>query len=173
MKILFTLIKIGWDKFVEVLTGNYQTFPTYKLPMIRYPSNMSNQTNYSEFSPYILIVDDHERLRVTLQNWLALLFPAWRFQEAASGEEALELATQECPTLVVMDINLPDMDGIEATRRLKTRYPQIMVVMLSIHDEQAYRNAAAQAGADAFVSKSNMYEKLVKVLSGLLSEIIE
>ncbi len=65
----------------------------------------------------ILVVDDHEAVRWGLREWLEMAFPGCRVIEANSGEEAIVLTINESPRVVLMDINLPGMNGIEATRR--------------------------------------------------------
>ena len=68
----------------------------------------------------ILIVEDHDDVRRALRDWLELEFPRCRVIEAASGEEAVALIRIESPCLVVMDIRLPGMNGIETTRQIKS-----------------------------------------------------
>ncbi len=82
-----------------------------------------------------LIVDDHEQLRNLLSDWLEAIFPTVQFISAASGETALELVHRHQPDVVVMDIGLPGMSGIEATRRIKQAFPATFVVIHTIHDE--------------------------------------
>ena len=71
----------------------------------------------------ILVVDDHDAVRRSLRDWLQVEFPDCRVIGAACGEEALSLVGEEPPRLVVMDISLPGMTGIEATRQLKANWP--------------------------------------------------
>ena len=99
---------------------------------------------------------------------LSAAFPACRILTAESAERALELCASDTPCVVVMDIVLPGIDGVEATRRIKARLPDIAVVMHSSHDMAMYRDAAAAAGASAFVSKHKTHSELVPAVSGLL-----
>ena len=73
---------------------------------------------------------------------------------ATSGEEALDLATTLLPDLVLMDVNLPGIDGLEATRRLRTRRPAPVVLLLSTYDEEAGESFVAESGAAAYVTKA-------------------
>lgn len=116
----------------------------------------------------ILIVDDHDQVRASLKNWLGATFPNHEFIEAASGEEAVVMSRENEPVLVLMDIALPEMNGIEATRQIKTARPATQVVMLTIHDEPDYRRDAEAAGACAFVGKGRAHSCLVPVLKRLL-----
>jgi DNA-binding NarL/FixJ family response regulator len=117
----------------------------------------------------ILIVEDHDATRQSLRDWLEAVFPRCRVVEAPTGERAVVLARAESPQLVVMDISLPGMDGVKATRRIKAALPAAHVVMLSIHEDGVYRAAAFAAGASAFVPKRKVQSELLPTLSELLS----
>ena len=120
-------------------------------------------------SATVLIVEDHDAVRAALRDWLIVQYPRCRIIQAASGEEALALVPIESPHLVVMDVHLPGMDGIEATRRIKAASPSAQIVMLTVHDGNAYRAHAAAAGASAYVTKGAMQTKLLPALTVLLA----
>jgi len=84
--------------------------------------------------------------------------------EASNGTEALALVQQLCPDVVLMDIEMPDMDGISTTAVLRTIVPQSVVVMLSIHDDSMTRAQAQRAGAMAFVEKRGSMEALLAAI---------
>jgi DNA-binding NarL/FixJ family response regulator len=117
----------------------------------------------------ILIVEDHDALRVSLQKWLSAFFPDIDFLEAESGEEALALVKEQQPGIVLMDIKLPQMSGIEATQRIKEMLPDTSIIVLSMYDVIDYKSAAFTAGASAYVTKHRMYTELVPVIKKLLS----
>jgi DNA-binding NarL/FixJ family response regulator len=117
----------------------------------------------------ILIVEDHDAVRRSLRDWLQVEFPQCRVIEAASGEEAMALIRTESPRLVVMDITLPGMNGIEATRQIKASLPSVQIVMLTIHEDDTYRTDATAAGASAYVPKRVMQTELVLTLAALLA----
>jgi DNA-binding NarL/FixJ family response regulator len=119
----------------------------------------------------ILIVEDHDEVRRSLQDWLKIEFPQCRVIEAASGEEAIALIQVESPRLVIMDITLPGMNGIEAARQIKATLPSVQIVMLTIHDSDAHRAGAAAAGASAYVSKRAMSTELLPTLAALLANV--
>jgi len=117
----------------------------------------------------ILIVEDHDAVRRSLRDWLQVEFPQCRVIEAASGEEAIVLIQVESPRLVVMDISLPGMSGIEATRQIKAALPSAQIVMLTIHENDTYRADATTAGASAYVPKRVMQTELIPTLAALLA----
>jgi DNA-binding NarL/FixJ family response regulator len=116
----------------------------------------------------VLIVEDHDALRASLDDWLKTIIPGVSVLCAVSVEEALETLAHAVADVVLMDIGLPGMNGIEGTRRLHDRAPALPVVMLSIFDDRAHVDEAMEAGAVAFVSKRRMRSELPGVLQGVL-----
>ena len=121
-------------------------------------------------SPHILIVEDHQGVRQSLREWLELSFPRYQLLEAASGEEAVGMARTMPPSLVIMDIGLPGMTGIEATQGIKAAAPATLVVMLTIYDDEAHRTDAVAAGVSAYVPKRKVQTELLPALTRLLAE---
>jgi two-component system invasion response regulator UvrY len=117
----------------------------------------------------ILIVEDDATVRKLLGQWLSLTFPWCQVLEAATGEEGVRLAQSASPRVVIMDISLPGIGGIDATRHIKASVPGTEVVILTIHEAAAYRKDAALAGASAYVSKRKMRTQLIPVLERMLS----
>jgi DNA-binding NarL/FixJ family response regulator len=99
-----------------------------------------------------------------------MAFPGCRVIEANSGEEAIVLTINESPRVVVMDINLPGMNGIEATRQIKAALPSAQVVVLTVHEDSPYRADAIADGASAYVPKRVMRTELMPALTTLLVE---
>ena len=120
--------------------------------------------------PYILIVEDHQGVRHSLREWLELSFPRYQLLEATSGEEGVTLAQAMSPCLVIMDIGLPGMSGIEAAQSIKAAVPATRVVMLTMFDDEAHRADAVAAGVSAYVPKRKVQTELLPVLTGLLEE---
>ncbi|CAN0509814.1 unnamed protein product, partial [Phaeothamnion confervicola] len=116
----------------------------------------------------ILVVEDHAATRMAVMALLAGAFPGCRLIGADSAEVALPLCEREAPRVVIMDIALPGMNGIEATRLIKARHPGIRVVMHSSNDMQIFRDESVAVGASAFVGKGTRSGELVPVLAGLL-----
>jgi DNA-binding NarL/FixJ family response regulator len=121
--------------------------------------------------PAILVVEDHETLRFTMVSWLQWRFPGSEVFSAASGEEALEQACAFRPHIVLMDIMLPGIDGIEATRRMKAAMPGIAVVIVTTHDTPQHRLAAAGAGAFKYVVKHEIESELEPTIESLIRSL--
>jgi CheY-like chemotaxis protein len=102
----------------------------------------------------IMIVDDHLEMRRLLRTALSHL--ANEFVECGAGAEAIAAFEQECPDWTIMDVAMKPMDGLEATRRLKARFPDARILILTQHDLPAIRAAANDAGASAFLSKNQL-----------------
>ena len=121
--------------------------------------------------PTILIVEDHEAVRASLINLLRANFKDCRFLETQNGEEAIALVRAHKPDIVLMDIGLPEMSGIEATRHIKTEVPKTKVVVMTIHEAPHYQADAYAVGASGFLLKKEIPSKLVPLLAELLSEL--
>ena len=110
----------------------------------------------------ILIVDDQGHARRSLQALLATRFKLADTCEAVNGIEAVRCVEECKPDVVLMDARMPDMDGIEATRIIRTISAQIPIIILSMYSE--YRTAALAAGANAFLIKGESPEQLLAVV---------
>jgi len=115
----------------------------------------------------ILIVDDHHLMRRTLKEWLSDNFPLKKIFEAGSGEEALETIEKYQPNIVLMDIHLPGISGIEAVKKIKINFPNTRVIVLTVQEDKRYRSKADEAGADAYVIKRNMYSNLIPLIRSI------
>ena len=115
----------------------------------------------------ILLVDDDEAFRGTLRDLLTQRASAADVEEAADADAALRMITSRRPDVVLMDLTMPRVSGIEATRWLKARWPDLPVVVLTVHDEPIYERTARAAGADAFVVKKMAGTGLWSVVSRL------
>jgi DNA-binding NarL/FixJ family response regulator len=112
----------------------------------------------------ILIVDDHEVVRNGIRAYLETLPEFSVVGEAASGEEALDLVTEQVPDVVLMDLIMPGMDGVETTRRVKTISPRTQVVVLTSYHEDIHIFPALRAGAISYILKDMKMDKLVDTL---------
>jgi DNA-binding NarL/FixJ family response regulator len=113
----------------------------------------------------ILIADDQPRARQSLTALLRTLPQVVEIHEAVDGQEALRCVAESRPDVVLMDVRMPEMDGLQATRLIKTRWPRVKVIVLSMYTE--YIADAVGAGADAFVSKGEPPDKLLETLAAV------
>lgn len=112
----------------------------------------------------VLLVDDHAVVRTGLHMLLGQEEDIEIVGEAGSGREALSSIEQLQPDLVLMDIGLPDMTGIEVTRQVKQKWPGVAVVALTIHEDEEYFFQMLQAGANGYVPKRAAPEELLTAL---------
>lgn len=113
----------------------------------------------------VLIVDDQPRARKSLRALLSTWPVPQKLEEVANGQEALQLVEERQPDVVLMDVCMPGMDGLQATRLMKARWPQVKVVVLTLYGE--YEAQAMMAGADAFVAKGEPADCLLATLSAV------
>jgi len=90
--------------------------------------------------------------------------------QATDGEQAIRLARELQPDVVLMDISMPRLNGLEATRQIKTEQPNTKVVILTNHDEEPYRKAATENGADSFLRKKTLRTALLPTIRQVMAE---
>ena len=113
----------------------------------------------------VLIVDDSPQVRQELRTLLTLAGEIEIVGEAADGLEAIRLTEALQPEVVLMDLEMPVLDGYEAARQIKSRWPACRVVALTVHGYEAARQKASQAGVDVFLVKGVSVETLVQAIS--------
>ena len=120
--------------------------------------------------PRVLIVDDHAFIRRGVQTILHP-FPEWEFcGEAENGKEAIRLADQLKPEVIIMDISMPGLNGIEATRAIRKSQPNVKIVLLTLHDSSELLRIAFRAGARGYLLKTDAEQELVKALTVVSGE---
>lgn len=112
----------------------------------------------------LLLVDDHAVVRSGLRMLLSAEADVEIVGEAGTAAEALKLAGLSKPDVILMDIGLPDLSGIEATREIKQRFPAVAVVALTIHEDQEYFFKMLDAGALGYVPKRAAPEELLRAI---------
>jgi DNA-binding NarL/FixJ family response regulator len=125
----------------------------------------SERSNAERSRRRVLIVDDSAQVRRELRILLPLAGDIEIVGEAPDGQEAIRLAQALQPEVVLMDLEMPILDGYEATRQIKAGSPSCRVVALTVYGDPASRNRAAQAGVDAFLVKGISVESLVQAIS--------
>lgn len=118
----------------------------------------------------MLIVEDQDYMRQMLREYLQAAFPGKTILEAGDGRSALTLCSERKPRIVLMDIGLPDANGIELTAKIKTMLPETAVIIVSSHDGSAYTERARAAGAFAYVTKEAVHEELLPAVIGALRQ---
>ncbi|MCL4529179.1 MAG: response regulator transcription factor [Chloroflexi bacterium] len=112
----------------------------------------------------LLLVDDHAVVRSGLRMLLGSESDVEIAGEAGTAAEAIEAANQMAPDVILMDIGLPDLSGIDATREIKKRFPKIAIVALTIHEDQEYFFKMLEAGASGYVPKRAAPEELITAI---------
>jgi len=127
-------------------------------------SAMPHTAAESARPPRVLLVDDHQLLRQAVRRALedaGLEVVA----EAGDGSEAVRYADEIAPDVIVMDVSMPVLDGVEATRRIHAAHPDLPIVMLTMHGEDAQRREALEAGATGFLTKDSAMQDVVRVVA--------
>lgn len=116
----------------------------------------------------ILLADDHQIMREGLKALLEKRSSVEVIAEAENGIEALEIARRERPDVIVMDIAMPDINGIEVTRQLKAELADIKIIALSMHSDRRFVSEILKAGASAYVLKQAAFEDLEKAIKAVM-----
>ena len=112
----------------------------------------------------VLIVDNHANARTTLKKALSLDKRVTVVGEAVDGTDAIAKASELAPDVVLMDVKMPEMSGIEATRHIKKHNPEIKVIMFSAYDEKSLIEEALKSGASNYFLKNDPVEEVVEVV---------
>jgi len=120
----------------------------------------------------VLLADDHEIMRQGLRLLLEKHSDMEVVAEANDGQEAIELADQLKPDVVVMDVNMPGVDGADATRRIVSDQPETRIVALSMHSKKGFIIEMLKAGASAYVLKENAFSELVNAINTVMGDEI-
>ena len=112
----------------------------------------------------VLLADDHAVVRKGLRDFLEVDPAIQVIAEADDGAVAWRLIAQQLPDVAVLDIRMPELSGIELTKRIKAHYPQMRVLILSAYDDEPYILALLRAGADGYILKSAQGDDLVRAV---------
>ncbi|OGO09064.1 MAG: hypothetical protein A2Y61_03020 [Chloroflexi bacterium RBG_13_60_13] len=116
----------------------------------------------------VLISDDHAIVRTGLRTLLKAQPTLELVGEATGGYEALELAEKTRPDILLLDLSMPDLDGISVTRESKRRFPEVRVLILTVHEEQALLREAIRAGASGYILKQAAESELLSAIDVLM-----
>lgn len=114
-----------------------------------------------------MLVDDHEVLRAGLHSLLEAYDDLHVVAEASNGAEALQLVREASPDVVIMDITMPQMDGLEATRRVRQQFPGCRVLALTVHEDKQYFFEMLAAGASGYLTKRAAADELVTAIKSV------
>ena len=161
------------SRFVLTVPLDMSADPASKPPAAAIPSFLTSDEQAHQAisdSIRVLFVDDHQVMRQGLIKLLSAQPGIQVAGEAANGIEAIDQVHKLRPDVVLMDVSMPKMDGIEATRRIKAQWPDIRVVALSMFEDEHIIRNMHEAGAETFVSKSASPAELLKAIFGMNRE---
>jgi DNA-binding NarL/FixJ family response regulator len=114
--------------------------------------------------PRVLIVDDHAFIRRGVESLLRP-FPEWELcGEAENGHDAIRMVDTLGPDVVLMDVTMPGMNGIEATRNIRSVHPHVKIILLTLHESAEVLRSGFRAGANGYLLKADAEEELLKAL---------
>jgi len=120
--------------------------------------------------PRVLVVDDHAFVRRGIQSLLHA-FPEWEFcGEADNGEDAIRLAGELRPEVIIMDVTMPRLNGIEATLAIRKTQPEVKIVLLTLHESADLVRTAFRAGARGYLLKTDAERELLSALTAVMGE---
>ena len=117
----------------------------------------------------VLLVDDHDVVRTGLKSLLNMEQDMEIIGEAVNGSDAIDKVSELHPHVIVMDITMPTMDGMEATRRISSKFPDSLVLALTVHEDKQYFFEMLAAGAKGYITKQAAGEELVSAIRAVAS----
>lgn len=117
----------------------------------------------------IALVDDHSLVRDGIRALLAVMAPLEVVGEAESGADAIEMVSRTKPDLLLVDISLKDMNGLELTRALRREYPSIKILILSMYDNYEYVSESVRSGASGYVLKNAPSREIIAAIEAIAS----
>jgi DNA-binding NarL/FixJ family response regulator len=117
----------------------------------------------------VMLADDHRMFRQGLKTLLGSREDIDVIAEASDGREAVEMASSCNPDVIIMDVSMPGLNGIEATRKITTDQPGVKIIGLSMHTDRRYTSELLKAGAAAYVPKDGAFEELEQAVRSVMS----
>jgi DNA-binding NarL/FixJ family response regulator len=117
----------------------------------------------------ILIIDDSSDFRNVVKNLLDKQFADLEILQATTAEEGFDQVVQEKPELILMDIHLPKMNGLEAARMIKEKVPDCKIILLTMFAKEDVRTLYPNSGIEEFIGKNEFYQKLIPIIRKVLS----
>ncbi len=116
----------------------------------------------------LLLVDDHELVRTGLKRILEDQRDMKVVGEASTGEEAIRFVRQEKPDVVIMDVNMPGIGGMETTRKLKQIHPDVKIIVVTVHVDEPYPTRMLEAGATGYLTKGCAVDEIVQAIHAVV-----
>lgn len=116
-----------------------------------------------------MLVDDHDLVRTGIKRLLEDHPDIKIVGEATSGEQALELVTENDPDVVLMDINMPGIGGLEATRKLLQRKPKLKIIVVTMHEDELFAQRLLKAGAMGYLTKGAKVDEILQALQAVMA----
>jgi DNA-binding NarL/FixJ family response regulator len=116
-----------------------------------------------------VIIEGRTPFRQTLENIFYSRFPSVETRTVEDGKQAMGTFESFLPDLILVNVNLPDENGLELSRRIKKRYPNVILILLASHDMPEYRKAACASGADYFITKESALDDYIVLMKEALS----
>lgn len=117
----------------------------------------------------VMLVDDHDLVRTGIKRLLQDHPDIKIVGEATSGEQALELVTENDPDVVLMDINMPGIGGLEATRKLLQRKPKLKIIVVTMHEDELFAQRLLKAGAMGYLTKGAKVDEILQALQAVMA----
>jgi len=117
----------------------------------------------------IVLADDHSIVRQGLRALIEKQSDMRVIGEASNGRETVAMAGELLPDVILMDVSMPDMNGIEATRRIRTAFPEIKVLALSMHSDRRFAIEMLRAGAYGYLLKDSAFEEMAHAIRAVMS----
>ena len=112
----------------------------------------------------VLLVDDHDLVRLGIKKLLSDVNNIEIVGEAASGEEAITLTSKLLPDVILMDVKMPGMGGLEATKRISKTHPQVKILVVTVYGDEPYPTRVLQAGASGYMTKGVSVDEMIQAI---------
>ena len=136
--------------------------------MSKFASEVETKGNKAD-KVRVMLADDHPLLRQALRNTLEKQPDFKVVAEASDGEETVRVTTEVIPDVIIMDINMPKLNGLEATKQIKAKFPQIAILALTVHDDNEHVLGILEAGASGYLTKTVSGSEVIHTIRALVN----
>lgn len=118
----------------------------------------------------ILIVEDHDDFRESVKKFLRMNLRGFQILETSSAEAGIALALKEHPNIILMDVRLPEMNGIDAAVRIKESFPECDIIVLTIFETEIFRDIFKNSAITEYIGKSELFQRLMPAIKRILEK---